>query len=135
MTIEFFLPMILPTTTHQQKKVNIKNNKPIFYEPPALADARAKFMAHLHPHTPQKPFVGAIRLVTKWCYKTNAKNKDGEYKITRPDTDNIIKLLKDVMTKLGFWIDDEQVACEITEKFWAKVPGLYVKIESIGGEK
>lgn len=32
--IEFFLPMEkIPTTTHQQKKVNVRNGKPVFYEP------------------------------------------------------------------------------------------------------
>ena len=39
--IEFFLPMEkIPTTTHQQKKVNVRNGKPIFYEPEELKNAR-----------------------------------------------------------------------------------------------
>lgn len=31
--IEFFMPMIPPETTHQQKKVSVVNGKPHFYEP------------------------------------------------------------------------------------------------------
>lgn len=43
----------------------------------------------------------------------------------------MIKLLKDVMTGLGYWADDAQVASEITEKFWSEQPGLYVRIEQL----
>ena len=35
------------------------------------------------------------------------------------------------MTKCGFWTDDALVASEITEKFWAEVPGIYISVEEI----
>jgi len=41
-------------------------------------------------------------------------------------------MLKDVMTDLGYWTDDALVASEITEKFYSKVPGIYICIEEIG---
>lgn len=50
---------------------------------------------------------------------------------TKPDTDNLQKLLKDCMTKLGYWQDDAQVASEIVEKFWADTVGIYIKIEEL----
>jgi Holliday junction resolvase RusA-like endonuclease len=65
--------------------------------------------------------------VVKWCFP-RGRHKDGQYKITKPDTDNLDKMLKDVMTEVGFWKDDAQVASEIIEKFWADVPGIYVEI-------
>lgn len=77
------------------------------------------------------PAISILRLLTKWCYTAIGKHKNGEYKITKPDTDNMIKLLKDVMTGLGYWTDDAQVASEITEKFWSEQPGLYVRIEQL----
>lgn len=130
---EFFLPMIPPTKTHQEKKVTVKNGKPKFYEPTELKAVRAKFEAHLAQHIPNQKYVGAVRLITKWCFPITAtgKHANGEYKITKPDTDNMIKLLKDCMTKLGFWKDDAQVASEITEKFWSDIPGIYIVIESL----
>ena len=42
-----------------------------------------------------------------------------------------MKLLKDIMTELHFWKDDAQVASEVTEKYWADIPGIYVKVESL----
>ena len=76
------------------------------------------------------PFTGGIRLTTKWCFP-NGSHADGEYRTTKPDTDNLQKLLKDVMTQQGFWKDDALVASEITEKFWAKIPGIYIRIEEL----
>ncbi|BBB91036.1 MAG TPA: RusA family crossover junction endodeoxyribonuclease [Methylomusa anaerophila] len=128
--IEFFIAMQLPTVTHQEKKVSVVNGKPVFYEPDELKDARQKFTAYLAKHVPANKYTGATRLVTKWCYPRGT-HKNGEYKTTKPDTDNMIKLLKDVMTELGFWKDDALVASEITEKFWADVPGIYVRIEKL----
>lgn len=128
--IEFFLPMVPPSVTHQEKKVSVVTGKPIFYEPPELADARQKLAAYLAKHTPSEKLTGPLQLITKWCYP-RGKHENGEYKITKPDTDNMIKLLKDVMTELGFWQDDALVASEVTEKFWADVPGIYVRIEQL----
>ncbi len=131
-TTEFFLPIIPPTVTHQEKKVSIKNGKPIFYEPPELVQAREKLSAYLVKYIPVEKYTSGVRLVTKWCFP-RGKHRDGEYRITKPDTDNLQKLLKDVMTKLGFWMDDALVASEIIEKFWAEIPGIYICIEKLEG--
>ena len=44
-------------------------------------------------------------------------------------TDNLEKMLKDVMTELRWWKDDAQVASEIVEKFWAEQPGIFISVE------
>lgn len=133
MTTEFFLPMQPPTVTHQEKQVHVVNGKPVFYEPPELKAARAKLQAHLGQHVPSKKYTGAVRLLVKWCFPVLGKHHDGEYKKTKPDTDNLQKLLKDVMTDLKYWTDDALVASEITEKFWAEIPGIYISISDLEG--
>lgn len=122
----------------------------------AERDIRNALIFHMLP-TPirNKP----IRLVTKWLFPIRPSpdtgsgagyagavqalhpanqarpdlkrtgHTNGEYKLTRPDTDNLQKLLKDCMTDMGFWTDDSLVCSEIVEKFWADTPGIYVKIE------
>ena len=129
--IEFFMPMQPPTATHQMKKVRVMNGKPQFYEPDKVTAARKKLTAHLGKHKPERPMKGPLRLVTKWCFPLVPGKRDGQWKDTRPDTDNLVKLLKDCMTALGFWEDDARVASEITEKFWAAVPGIYVQVEEL----
>lgn len=132
MTTEFFMPMVKPPTcTHQTKQVTVIKGKPVFYEPEDLKAARAKLMAHLGKHVPDKKYTGPVRLVTKWCFP-KGKHKDGQWKTTKPDTDNLQKLLKDCMTDVGYWTDDALVASEIIEKFWAELPGIYIKIEKLG---
>ena len=130
MVIEFFVPMNPPTVTHQEKQVRVKNGKPIFYEPAELKTARAKLRDHLAKRRPEQPLTGAVRLAAKWCLP-RGRHRDGEYRITKPDTDNLQKLLKDVMTAVGFWQDDAQVASEIVEKFWAEIPGIYIRAEEM----
>jgi Holliday junction resolvase RusA-like endonuclease len=126
---EFFMPMIPPTKTHQEKQVNWKTKT--FYEPAELKAARAKLQGHLAGHVPEQKYKSGVRLVTKWCFPITGNHRDGEYKTTKPDTDNLQKMLKDIMTDLGYWTDDALVASEIIEKFWAEVPGIYIKIESL----
>lgn len=127
---EFFMPMIPPTVTHQMHRVTVKNKKAQFYDSAELKDARAKLTAHLGKHTPELPYTRAVRLTVKWLFPKGS-HADGEWKITRPDTDNLQKLLKDCMTKCGYWKDDALVCSEITEKFWAEHSGIYVRIEAL----
>jgi len=130
--IEFFVPMAkVPTTTHQQKAVTVVNGKPKFYEPAELEAARAKLEANLAKHVPETKFTEAVQLVVKWCFPIVGKHHDGEYKATKPDTDNLQKLLKDVMTTLGFWTDDALVASEVSEKFWSVIPGIYISVTQL----
>lgn len=133
MTTAFFMPMKkVPTVTAQEKQVAVINGKPVFYEPEELKAARAKLMAHLGQHVPAKPYMtGPVRLTVKWCFPITGTRQDGQYKYTKPDTDNLQKLLKDCMTDCGYWKDDAQVASEIVEKFWAALPGIYIKIEEL----
>lgn len=130
MRIEFFMPMKPPTATHQEKQVRVVKGKPVLYDPLSVRAARSKLTAHLAGHKPAHPLEGGVRLLVKWCFP-RGQHEDGEYRITRPDTDNLQKLLKDCMTAVGFWNDDAQVASEICEKFWADVPGIYVCMEQI----
>ncbi|MEK4854811.1 RusA family crossover junction endodeoxyribonuclease [Paenibacillus sp. FSL H7-0756] len=132
MPTEFFMPMKkVPTITHQQKQVAVVNGKPVFYEPEELKAARAKLMAHLGQHTPVRAYIGPIRLTVKWCFPLKGKHQDGEYKSTRPDNSNMQKLLEDCMEDLRFYKDDAQIASLIVEKFWAKLPGIYIKIQEL----
>lgn len=129
--IEFFMTMKnVPTVTHQEKQVHVVKGKPVFYEPAELKTARAKLRAHMSQYVPDAPFQGALRLTTWWCFPRGA-HPNGTYKTSKPDTDNLVKMLKDVMTDLGFWRDDAQVACEVICKYWAEPSGIYVKVESL----
>ena len=131
MATEFFMAMDPPTCTYQEKQVAVIKGKPVFYDPPEVNTARLKLTGYLTKHKPEKRYEYGVRLVVKWCFP-RGRHGNGEYRTTRPDTDNLQKLLKDCMTAAGFWKDDALVASEIVEKSWADVPGIYVRIEELG---
>lgn len=132
MQLQFFLSMTPPTVTDQQHRILARLGKrPIVYDGPDLAEARAKLTANLAQHKPDAPMNGPVRLVVRWLFPICGDHWDGQYRTSRPDTDNLQKALKDSMTKLGFWRDDAQVASELIEKFWASQPGIYITIEEI----
>lgn len=131
MTTEFFMAMEPPTVTAQEHKVTVINGKPVFYDPPEVKAAKEKLISHLYKHRIMGPYREGVRLITKWCFPTRGRHKDGSYRTTKPDTDNLQKLLKDCMTLVGFWTDDALVASEVAEKFWAEVPGIYIRIEEL----
>ena len=116
--MDFFMPMIPP------------KGKPVFYDPPEVNRARIKLCGYLAKHKPEKRYDCGIQLITKWCFPKK-DHQQGEYRITKPDTDNLQKLLKDCMTSVGFWKDDALVASEIIEKFWADPPGIYIMVREL----
>lgn len=125
----FFLPMLPPTSTHQQVGHTIdKQGRHRFYQR-GNGEAEAKLTAHLMKHIPEQPYSGAIRVVVKWCYPRKAKHQNGEPYTNKPDVDNLCKALFDIMTRLHYWNDDKQIYSAVVEKFWADVPGVFVKIE------
>ena len=129
--MHFFLNMIPPSVTQQEHRVGKRKDGSIyFYEDRYLKEARADLRHRLAAVEHTTIHEGPVRLLVKWCFP-RGKHPDGTYKVTKPDTDNLNKMLKDEMTKTGFWADDAQVASEIIEKFWAEVPGIFVQVEEI----
>jgi len=129
----FFMPMDPPTVTHQEKQVTVIKGKPVFFEPPELKAARQKLTTRLALHKPVEKFAGPLELVVTWCFPTNRPVRAGTYRTSPPDTDNLDKMLKDCMTRVGYWEDDAQVCREIIEKFWT-VPqqsGIYIRIRQL----
>lgn len=133
METQFFMAMIPPTVTAQEHQVTVRKGRPVFYDTPEIKNAKDKLVAHLAQHKPSEPYAVGIRLIVKWLFPKGSRHKDGEYRITKPDTDNLQKLLKDCMTQTGFWKDDALVASEIVEKFWSDIPGIYIHIEELEG--
>ena len=67
-----------------------------------------------------------------WLFPKGKSHKHGEWRKTRPDTDNLQKLLKDCMTQVRFWKDDAQVVSEKVQKRWSNEPtGIYVVIKEL----
>ena len=131
MKTDFFLDINPPTVTAQEHKVRVIHGKPMFYDTAKLKAARSTFESLLRKHRPPEPLEGPVALIVEWRFATKS-HKEGSYRVTRPDTDNLQKLLKDCMTHVGFWNDDAQVCREEVTKRWSRqLPGIAIKVVSI----
>ena len=129
--MNFFIAINPPTVTAQERKVRIVKGKPLFYDTPEIKAAKGLLMGHLAQYKPAVEMSGALSLRTLWLFP-RGRHKNGEWRVAKPDTDNLQKLLKDCMTKCGFWKDDAQVVRETVEKRWSDEPcGIYIEIEEL----
>ncbi len=129
--MKIFLLLDPPRATAQMQKVAMVHGKPRFYKPTNVQNARDTLIKHLKPFKPTSPIEGAIELHVVWLFP-KGKHKHDEWKITKPDTDNLQKMLKDCMTELGFWKDDAQVVKETCEKRWSDEPcGIRIEMDSL----
>lgn len=130
--MKFFIAMKPPTATAQEKQVSVVHGRPIFYDPAPVKEAKNQLNGYLIRHKPDEPMTGPVQLRTIWLFPKGKSHKNGEWRVTRPDTDNLQKLLKDCMTRCGFWKDDAQVVREIVEKRWSDEPtGIFIEIKSL----
>lgn len=98
----------MPTGTAQQKGVYVRNGKPYFYTKDKVKSAGEQFTRGIKPYAPKTPSDKPIKLTLWFAFDTKDKKKWGQYKASRPDADNIVKLWKDCATGL-LWNDDAQV--------------------------
>ena len=98
--------------------------------------ARSELMALLRPHVTDVQYTCPVKVDILWEYpwrKTELKRYLAigyRYCHTRPDCDNLMKLLFDCMTRLAFWTDDSLVCDVRFVKRWGDNPGITILIEA-----
>ena len=109
-------PFDIPGSTPQQRKTGGgKSTHPT----QGLRYARAAWRALVELYRPAKPMRGAVELTVNLYYHTADRKKlEARYKTTSPDGDNMLKIIKDAMTRAGFWKNDAQVAVECIVRSW-----------------
>lgn len=132
-----FIPGDVPTVTHQHQAIRVATNRygksyPQIYDTPAIKMERARLQFFLHRNRPQRMLQGPVRLYVEYRFQVPKSRKAGEWKDTRPDTDNLIKLLKDCMTEACWWKDDAQVCWEeCCKRYVAANPGICIYAEEL----
>lgn len=116
-----------PTATAQQKGLSRNGT---WYKPQHLKEAEAFYMHAVKKYRPAVPLEGPIELRVEFYFRSSKTkgHRAGDPKTSRPDTDNMVKLLKDCLTRSGFWKDDALVAKEIVYKGYNDLPGINITI-------
>ena len=110
MRIEFTEKFAIPSATPQQRKLGGRGTHPT----EGLRLARATWQALLERHT---PFTKPVVLFVDLCYHHATKLGP---KTTRPDGDNLLKIVKDAATKAGWWKDDALVFLEYIRRIYVR---------------
>lgn len=142
MKTEFYLhfPEGLPRATAQQKGESIKYKKvdgrilPYIdhYRKPKVQALRNELTLKMKRYRPEQTSEKPIRLTVILYFDIKAPKKLwGTYKTTKPDCDNYVKEIKDVMTLLKFWKDDNQVVDLRVVKYFAEKGTIFIRMEEL----
>ena len=142
MKTEFYLhfPEGLPRTTAQMKGEAIrykKENGKILpyidhYRKPKVQALRNELTLKMKRYRPKQTSEKPIRLTVILYFDVKSPKKLwGTYKTTKPDCDNYVKEIKDVMTLLKFWKDDNQVVDLRVVKYFAEKGTIFIRMEEL----
>lgn len=142
MKLEFYLhfPEGLPRATSQEKGEAIRYKKvngkilPYIdhYRKPHVQALRNELMLKMKRYRPEETSEKPIRLTVILYFDIKAPKKLwGTYKTTKPDCDNYVKEIKDVMTLLKFWKDDNQVVDLRVVKYFAEKGTIFIRMEEL----
>jgi len=132
--IHFHLPIVPPKATSQTKRLVMVGGKPRFFAKKEHQSAENDLMLLCSAHVPNYHLIGPVRLSVKFVFpfrKSETKRRMGMGILpndSRPDCDNLVKLVGDVLTKLQFYKDDGQVSDLRVSKFWGERVGITVTI-------
>lgn len=135
-SVELFIRCNPPKTTMQSatRIFKTKEGRMFIGKTDKAKSVKQELMALLMPYVPEKPFDKPLKVTIEWGYpylKTVRKRDLGKLipATTRPDIDNLEKGLFDILTRLGFWVDDSIVWDLRFRKFYSDVAGIGIKIE------
>lgn len=142
-----------PTCTAQEKgeridyKYSTKGGRAVkipyikHYEKPEIAAQRNEYRlalrAFLKAYGHKAPRIsGPVKLSVAFYFQTTERKRWNQYKITKPDNDNAIKLLQDCLADENFFeVGDQQIAELSVSKFWSDRAHITIDINSLYEEE
>jgi len=119
----------IPAGTAQMKRYDGRSK--IYFKSKKLQQTEDTYLNALREYAPKTPVEGPVSVSISFWYRTPDKKKKGRPKTSRPDCDNVAKLLIDCMTKLGFWNDDSQIYSLRVTKHWAMADRAMVSVSIV----
>jgi len=114
-----------PATVTAQQKIITKGGR--IFDNRRVQEARARLFWKLKEHSPAEPLDGTLSVEITWAFERKGQS-DFEWKNTRPDLDNLAKLLLDELVRAGIIADDSRVVELTLRKLWAPKDAAGIKI-------
>lgn len=133
-SIQGFIPMRIPTVTHNALEPGMRKGKPCIRKSARLKNAEAHWEAHLAKLAEQldgHALSGALMVQVRFAFQADERHSAGTPHTSKPDADNLEKTLWDVLQRLGVIEDDRRIFDKRVSKLYADVPGVYVRIEEV----
>ncbi len=130
MEILFFISGDVPTCTAQERR--IVWSRRMTYLPEKVKTAKKNYYNASIKYAPVKPLDEALEVEYNFhFYQKNGKI--GQYKMTKPDCDNLAKLLTDSLADAGFFINDSRISRLVVTKDFVEdgQQGVNVKIRTL----
>lgn len=135
--ITFHLPITPPKATSQTKRLVMVGGRPRFFAKKEHQSAENDLTLLCSPYAPPEPLSGPIALAVAFTFpwrKSEPKRRlllGSAPNDCRPDCDNLVKLVADVLTRLRFYGDDGQVADLRVTKAWGHRVGIEITLFEI----
>ena len=134
--ITFHLPIVPPKVTSQTKRLVMLAGKPMFFPKKEHKQAENDLLVLCQPHAPAAPLTGPVKLSVFFVFPWRRSETKKRIALgiapndTRPDCDNLVKLVGDVLTRLQFYRDDGQVSDLHVSKAWGDKIGITISIST-----
>lgn len=139
--MEIYLKCNPPKTTAQAGNKILKTKSGRYFigkmRSSKARQTESDLISLLYPYVPAEPLKGALKVEIRWVYgwrksETKKNKAKGEmWCVSRSDCDNLCKMFNDILTRLGFWIDDAQIAVLHFEKLYSNEPRIELKITQL----
>ena len=130
---------IEPPPTHQANLRILKNKSTGSMFVGKMANSNATkwmklFQSYLVKWTPPEPIAGPLRVTVNFGYALLQKHRRSnggasvfEAKVTRPDVDNLVKIVLDCLVKSNYIVDDSNISSLSVSK-WYHHKGPFVDV-------
>ena len=138
--IKFKVDCIPPTRTAQEKRLQVVKGKPMFFHDKKAKSNEELLAGLFEPFQPDEPIRGAVELqvIVTWPWRkgdlnTKAKRERAarlgyDYYEGKPDLDNFVKGVQDLLAAMLFIEGDQKVVALYALKYVGSQPGIEIKI-------
>ena len=142
-SIKFNIDCIPPTKTSQQKRLQVVKGKPMFFHDKKATDNEKLLASLFLPHQPDEPIPGPVKLMINvtWPWRKSDLNTivkrqraiylGWDFYQGKPDLDNFVKGIQDLLAAMRFIEKDEKVVILNASKRVGYNPGIEIEITRI----